>query len=110
MEVIKTNDTSAVVAAVKGRVDTVTAPEFEKKISEIMDGENMPLVLDCSELEYISSAGLRSILVISKALKPRGLAVSFSGLRGNVKDVFNISGFGSIFKLFETTEGALKSI
>jgi len=110
MEVIKTNDTRAVVAAVKGRVDTVTAPEFEKKISEIMDGENMPLVLDCSGLEYISSAGLRSILVISKALKPRGLAVCFSGLRGNVKDVFNISGFGSIFKLFETTEDALKSI
>ena len=110
MEVIKTNDTRAVVAAVKGRVDTVTAPEFEKKISEIMDGENMPLVLDCCGLEYISSAGLRSILVISKALKPRGLTVSFSGLRGNVKDVFSISGFGSIFKIFETTEDALKSI
>jgi len=110
VEVIKTNDTKAIVAAVKGRIDTVTAPDFEKKITEIMAGENIPLVLDCCGLEYISSAGLRSILIISKELKPKGMAVCFSGLQGNVKEVFNISGFGSVFKIFETKEDALKSI
>jgi len=110
MEVIKTKDSKAVVATVKGRIDTVTAPDFEKKITEIMEGENTSLVLDCSDLEYISSAGLRSILIISKALKLKGLFVYFSCLQGNVKEVFKISGFGSIFKIFETKEEALQSL
>lgn len=107
MEVIKSSEDKVVVAAVKGRVDTVTAQDFEKKIMEIMEGKSISLLIDCSGLEYISSAGLRSILVISKALKAKGLAVYFSSLQGNVKDVFNISGFNTIFKIFDTSEEAL---
>ena len=110
MEVIKSKSGKAIVAAVRGRIDTITAPDFEKIITEIMEGENTSLLLDCGELEYISSAGLRSILVISKKLKLKGLFVYFSCLQGNVKEVFNISGFGSIFKIFNTKEEALKSL
>ena len=62
MEVIKNSEDRVVVAAVKGRVDTVTAQDFEKRVLEIMEGKNISLLLDCSGLEYISSAGLRSIL------------------------------------------------
>jgi anti-anti-sigma factor len=107
MDVIKSKDTKAIIAAVKGRVDTVTAPAFEKKIAEVMEGENIPLLLDFRELEYISSAGLRSILIISKEMKTKGSSVYISGLQGNAKEVFNISGFSSIFKIFETKEDAL---
>lgn len=110
MEVIKAKDSKAIVADVKGRVDAVTAPAFEKRIVEIMNEENLPLLIDFGELEYISSAGLRSILIISKNLKAKGLQVYFARLQGNVKEVFNISGFGSIFKIFETKEDAIKSI
>ncbi|NLN59721.1 MAG: STAS domain-containing protein [Deltaproteobacteria bacterium] len=109
MEVTKNSQGGVLVAAVKGRVDTVTASDFEKRIAEIMEGENSPLLLDCGGLEYISSAGLRSILVISKELKTKGLTVYFSGLQGNVKDVFNISGFNTIFKIFATNDDALKA-
>jgi len=110
MEVVKSKGDKAIVATVKGRIDTVTAPDFEKQVAEIMAGENSSLVLDCGELEYISSAGLRSILIISKELKQKGLVVYFSNLQGNVKEVFNISGFGSIFKIFDSKEDALQSI
>ena len=110
MEVTKNSQGGVLVAAVKGRVDTVTASDFEKRIAEIMEGENSPLLLDCGGLEYISTAGLRSILVISKELKTKGLAVYFSGLQGNVKDVFNISGFNTIFKIFATNDDALKAL
>ncbi len=110
MEVIKTKGNKAIIAGVKGRIDAVTAPAFEKMINEIMNEENIPLLIDFGELEYISSAGLRSILIISKSLKVKGLPVYFSRLQGNVKEVFNISGFGSIFKIFDNKEEAIKSI
>ena len=74
-----------------------------------MEGEYSPLLLDCGGLEFSSCAGLRSILLISKELKTKGLTVYFSGLQGNVKDVFNISGFNTIFKIFATNDDALKA-
>lgn len=110
MDVKTRKESKAVVALVKGRIDTVTAPAFEKIIIEVMAVENTSLLLNCSELEYISSAGLRTMLTISKQLKPKGMAIYFSCLQGNVKDVFNISGFGSIFKIFDSEDDALKSI
>lgn len=110
MEVIKTKGNKIIVADVKGRIDAVTAPAFEKTINEMMGEENIPLLIDFGELEYISSAGLRSILIISKTLKVKGLPVYFSRLQGNVKEVFNISGFGSIFKIFDNKDEAIKSI
>ncbi len=75
-----------------------------------MNQETIPLLNDFGKLEYISSARLRSILIISKNLKVKGVPVYFPRLQGNVKEVFNISGFGSIFKIFDNKEEAIKSI
>ena len=65
------------------------------------------LLVNFSELEYISSAGLRSILATAKQLKARNGEIMFTGLKNTVKEVFEISGFYSIFKTFETEEEAL---
>jgi len=53
---------------------------------------------------------LRSILAIAKVLKAKGGKMLFAGLKGTVKDVFKISGFGSIFQIFETESDALKQV
>jgi len=108
MEIETAKEKSTVVFSVKGKIDAVTAPQFEKALASlIVQGENN-FLLDLSGLEYISSAGLRGILATAKQLKPKGGNMIFSGLKGPVKDVFNISGFGTIFKIFETREDALK--
>jgi len=66
--------------------------------------------LDSSDLEYISSAGLRSMLAIAKVLKTKEGKLVFAGLQGPVKDVFKISGFGLIFTIFDTEAEALKQL
>ena len=75
-----------------------------------MAGGDYTLVINLTGLEYISSAGLRSILSTAKQLKAKDGKMLFTGLQGPVKDVFKISGFGSIFKTFETEEEALRQI
>jgi anti-anti-sigma factor len=108
MEIATRKAGGAMVVSVTGRVDAVTAPEFEKGLSALIAGGDHLLVLNLNGLEYISSAGLRSILITAKQLKAKDGKVLFAGLKGPVKDVFKISGFGSLFKIFETEEEALR--
>ena len=107
MEIDRQIEGRAVVAAVRGRVDTVSAPVFEKGLGEITAGEEKLLVLDLAGLEYISSAGLRVILGAAKILKARGGEIRLAGTTGSVRKVFQISGFFSLFKNFDSKEEAL---
>lgn len=75
-------------------------PRNLKRASAIAQGENA-FHFDFRGLEYISSAGLRSLLVAAKQLKAKQGELVFSGLQGPVRDVFKISGFYSIFKVVE---------
>jgi anti-anti-sigma factor len=110
MEIATRKEGGAMVVSVTGRIDAVTAPEFEKGLSALIAGGEIVLLLNLNGLEYISSAGLRSILTTAKQLKAQEGKLIFSGLNGPVKDVFKISGFGSIFKIFETEEEALRQV
>ena len=65
------------------------------------------LILDLSDLQYISSAGLRVILSAAKILKGTGGEIRLAGTAGSVKKVFQVSGFFSMFKNFETRSDAL---
>lgn len=108
MEIKTKNEQSAVVVSIKGRVDTVTASELERCLSELIDrGENL-LILNMTDLDYISSAGLRVVLSAAKKLKVKQGDILLTGLLGVVKEVFEISGCSTIFKIFDTEEDALK--
>ncbi|MDA8307424.1 MAG: STAS domain-containing protein [Deltaproteobacteria bacterium] len=97
------------IVRVSGRMDATTAPEFEKSCLEwIGQGESM-LIVDLKDLEYMSSAGLRSILIVGKKIKSAGGTLSFSSLTPNVEHVFSISGFGSMFKIHDSLEKALQN-
>lgn len=108
MEIQTAREKDRVVVSVHGKIDAVTAPEFEKALSNLIAQGDVMFLFNFSGLEYISSAGLRSILATAKQLKPKGGNILFCGLKGPAKDVFKISGFGTIFKIFETQEDALK--
>ena len=110
MEISVRKEKNVSVVSVTGRMDAVTAPEFEKSLSELMSKGEKKFLVNLVGLEYISSAGLRSILVIAKQSKAGQGEVIFSGLRGPVEEVFKISGFHSIFKIFDSEEAALNQI
>ena len=104
------NDRDAVVVEVSGRLDAVTAPEFEAALNASIQQGNLRYVIDLDGLEYVSSAGLRGILVIAKLLRSKGGQLRFANVRGTVREVFDISGFGSILTIDESVAVALDGL
>jgi anti-sigma B factor antagonist len=92
------------IVTVEGRMDTVSAPDFESKVQERIAEGAKRLVVDLSRLEYISSAGLRCILVAGKSSTATGGRLCCCGLQGVVKKVFDVSGFTSLFPVYDSLE------
>ena len=95
------------VLGVVGRLDATTSHEFEEQCSTWLSLGEKCIVVDMSGVEYISSAGLRSILTSAKKTRAEGGDLYFCGLTGMVADVFKLSGFAAIFKIFDTREQAV---
>lgn len=110
MELSAKKEQGVVVMSVKGRMDAVTAPEFEKGFDPYITGGDRKFVADLADLEYISSAGLRSILSTAKKVKAVGGQVVFACLSGMVKEVFDISGFGSMFEIYASVKEAVSKL
>jgi len=88
-------------------MDTVTAPEFDSEMEELLKQDAKRFVLDFGKLEYVSSAGLRSILVAAKKAKAAGGSVSCCALQSMVKKVFDLAGFAAMIPVFDSVEEAL---
>lgn len=101
---------NAVVVALGGRLDAVTSPDFEKRMRELIDGGNAALVVDFERLDYISSAGLRALLVIAKILATRDGRLRFANVTGGVRSVFDMSGFASMFHVDDSVVAALAAL
>jgi anti-anti-sigma factor len=98
------------VLALQGRLDSVNAAEVEASIKEqITQGANR-IALDFSEVAYVSSAGLRVVLVVAKRLKEIGGRLVLIGLTPSVREVFAISGFLQILTVCEDREAALAEL
>ncbi|MDD2219485.1 MAG: STAS domain-containing protein [Desulfoplanes sp.] len=100
----------AVILNVSGRMDAVTAPEFEKECTAIIDDGGSKICVEMGGVEYISSAGLRSVLLVGKKLKAQGGGLAFFGLSGMVSEVFKMSGFSSIFPVGDTLDDAFAKL
>lgn len=110
MEIKVKKEANATVITITGRLDAVTAPEYETEVRGLIDGGDIRFVVDFEALDYISSAGLRGLLVTAKLLKAKGGQVRFANVTGTVKEVFDISGFGSIFKMDDSVAASLAAI
>ena len=88
---------TATVLKIVGRLDTTTAPELEATIDGCVAGIK-ELVLDCSELEYVSSAGLRVILKAQKLMNARG-EMKLTHVNETIMEVFDITGFADILTI-----------
>lgn len=95
------------VLSVSGRLDSTTAPDFEQGLLGHLDRSQSRMVLDCTDLEYISSAGLRVILMGAKKAKLAGGQLVLCGLRESIREVLAISGFLTILSVRESRAEAL---
>ena len=98
---------NATLILLKGRMDVVTAVDFERTCERVIQGGEKLIVLNLDSLDYISSAGLRGILGVDKKIKAQGGKLALCCLKGMVKEVFHISGFAVMFSTFDTAEAAL---
>ena len=86
-----------VTMKVSGRLDTTTAPELDKALDSSLEGTK-ELVFDMTNLEYISSAGLRVILKAQKAMNAQG-SMKLTGVNDSIMEVFDITGFLDILTI-----------
>lgn len=110
MEITYNKEQKASVVSVSGRMDGVSAPEFEQKLAAWINEGETNFVIDFASLDYISSAGLRSILVTAKKLKAKNGKLLLCTLKDTVKEVFEISGFSSIVPIYESVKAAVEQI
>ena len=89
-----------------GRIDALSSPELEKKLKNLLDVKR--LILDFRRVDFISSAGLRVMLIIAGQMKKEGGELILFGLNRSVLEIFIISGFNTIIRTFETYEDAIK--
>lgn len=80
-----------------GRLDTDAASDVESQWNSLLESANRHIVLDCTELEYISSSGLRLFLTLRKETIAKGGSITLTGVTPSVKQVFNLTGFSSLF-------------
>ncbi|MDD2466640.1 MAG: STAS domain-containing protein [Desulfobulbus sp.] len=110
MEIQSRIENFTAVVTVTGKMDALTAPAYQEKLNQLIADGTIAFVVDLEGLNYISSAGLRGILATAKALKGKGGQVRFANVKGTVKEVFEMSGFGSIFQTHDSVTAALNAI
>lgn len=95
MEVIITQEDQKSVVKLIGRLDTITASALEKDVTPLLTPQ-ANVVFDCSELAYISSSGLRIVLMTHKKLSSIGGTLTMENVGPEIKSIFDMTGFSSI--------------
>lgn len=109
MKIKKEKNADFIVLKINGRVDTIHSTVLEKEVNQLFENGEKNLIFECGGMNYISSSGLRVFLVAQKK------AISVSGklllcnMQPAIQDIFRISGFSNLFRIFETQEEALKN-
>ena len=102
-----------VVAAPSGQIDHPNAMKLQHALTPIVDDAaagQQPLVLDFTGVEYISSMGLRVLMVAAKQMKARNAAVAVAGLQPEVAEIFEIARFRFVVDVFPTVRDALVAL
>ena len=110
MELKTRKEKGILVLDVSGRMDTLTSPDFDRCFASLADEGEDRFIVNLGGLVYISSAGLRSILASAKRMKAKGGRFMLAGLRGAVKETFELAGLYTSFEVHDSTEAALRRI
>lgn len=107
MDISMTTANEIAVVAFSGNLDTNSSPQAESAFGDLMKKGNKKILVDFRDLKYISSAGLRILLGAAKQLKTAGGELRLCNLNQTVREVFDISGFSTILRVFPDEKEAL---
>jgi anti-anti-sigma factor len=93
-----------VIIRVTGRLDAASSPQLEKKIHSIIDTGHFKLILNLADVEYLSSAGMRLMLSLSKKLKNLEGKVVACHINDEVMEVIKMAGFNQVLEIYPTEE------
>lgn len=110
MEFVEQKNGKVMTLGLKGRLDGVSSKGAEQKILGLIDSGERRLVLDLAELDYISSIGLRVLMLTAKRLRTVDGKLVVCGLKPAIKKVFDIAGFSAILRIVPAREDAEKEL
>ena len=99
MEVFITESEGTMTARLVGRLDTPASVEVSRDVQPLLDHADQTILLDCTDMTYISSSGLRIFLTIRKAAAAKGGRVVIQGLSNEIRNVFMMTGFMQLFEI-----------
>jgi anti-anti-sigma factor len=113
MECRKENRDGVIVLVVDGAIDHETATAFEQAVMPSLDeaeAAGTGVVFDLSGVDYMSSVGLRVLMLAAKAAKQKSISVVVAGLQPSLAEFFQISRFDKIFTIYETADAAVSGV
>lgn len=110
MDISEEKKENATIFSLKGRLDSATSPEVEKKILEAIAHGAKEVILDFSSLEYISSAGIRVLVHCHKEIEKLNGRILLAGVPKPIENVLYITGFLPYFEVFEGQNQALQAL
>lgn len=99
MEIFVTKQDDVTTARLVGRLDTQASQEMNGVFTELQESAGETIVLDCNEMDYISSSGLRLFLSLRKAASVKGGRVIVRGITSDIRNVFMMTGFLNLFEI-----------
>lgn len=109
MEVKTTNQDGVAIVKITGNLDSNSASQAQEALTALLSA-NCCIVVDLEGCQYISSAGLRVLLMIAKQLPSQGGSWALAGVCEEVKDVMEMTGFSGFFKAYDTVDAAVEAI
>lgn len=109
MKIKKNKTGNFTVLKIEGRIDTVHSGDLEKEVNKLFDSGEKHLIFNCEGMNYISSSGLRVFLVAQKKVLSEMGKLYLCNMQPAIQEIFRISGFSNLFKIFATQEEALQS-
>ena len=92
-------ENGTMLASVSGRLDTPAAVKAQQEILPLLENADKAITLDCKDLEYISSSGLRLFLTIRKEVAAKGGSITIENINEDIKKVFMMTGFFNLFTI-----------
>lgn len=99
MEVVIEKQNEVVTVFLKGRLDTLASQEVSQQLEGLSENASGTIILDCTEMSYISSSGLRIFLTLRKAASEKGGKVIVRGISNDIRSVFMMTGFLNLFEI-----------
>jgi len=109
VEIIEEIQDDISIYRLKGRLDSNTSKGLEERLFQTISDGSKRMIVDFKDLNYISSDGIRVILIATKAIKREEGQIMFCCMRDYVKEVFEIAGLGSLLPVVATMDDALKA-